>query len=97
MQGAVQIVQADPSRLGGPSECLAVAMMAKKADLRVIPHVGDMGQISQHMLIAYHVVLDLPLIFLEYIPHVRIAAPVAAHVAALDAPRVARADASPFL
>jgi L-fuconate dehydratase len=50
--GAVQIVQADPTRIGGVSECLVVAMMAKKFGLRVIPHVGDMGQLSQHLVIA---------------------------------------------
>eukprot|EP00747_Dinoflagellata_sp_TGD_P064202 gnl/TRDRNA2_/TRDRNA2_153791_c0_seq1.p1 gnl/TRDRNA2_/TRDRNA2_153791_c0~~gnl/TRDRNA2_/TRDRNA2_153791_c0_seq1.p1 ORF type:complete len:290 (-),score=47.72 gnl/TRDRNA2_/TRDRNA2_153791_c0_seq1:27-821(-) len=69
--GAVQIVQADPTRLAGVSECIVVALMARKFGLKVIPHVGDMGQISQHLVLAYHVVLDLPLLFLEYIPHLR--------------------------
>ena len=47
--GAVQVCQIDPTRLGGVGEAITCAMMAKKLGLRVIPHVGDMGQLSQHL------------------------------------------------
>eukprot|EP00052_Salpingoeca_macrocollata_P019888 m.166113 g.166113 ORF g.166113 m.166113 type:complete len:488 (+) comp21097_c1_seq3:1045-2508(+) len=66
---ALQICQVDPTRVGGVAECLAVALMAKKFNIPVIPHVGDMGQISQHLVLVYHIAFDLPLQFLEFIPH----------------------------
>jgi L-fuconate dehydratase len=69
--GAVQVCQIDPTRLGGVGEAIACALMARKLKLRVIPHVGDMGQLSQHLCLFYHVALGLQLEFLEYIPHLR--------------------------
>jgi len=69
--GAVHFVQADCTRLAGVSEFLAVALLAKKFDLPVVPHVGDMGQIHQHLVLFNHIALGLPVIFLEYIPHLR--------------------------
>ena len=45
--------------------------MTRKLNLRVIPHVGDMGQLSQHLCLFYHVALGHQLEFLEYIPHLR--------------------------
>ncbi len=69
--GAVGIVQADCTRLAGISEYLAVVMLAKKFPVRVVPHVGDMGQIHQHLVLFNHIALDHELLFLEYIPHLR--------------------------
>lgn len=69
--GAVQVCQVDPTRLGGVGEALTCAMMARKMNLRVIPHVGDMGQISQHLCLFYHIALGLPTEFLEYQLHHR--------------------------
>ena len=69
--GAVQVCQIDPTRLGGVGEALSCAMMAKHFKLRVIPHVGDMGQLSQHLCLVYHIALGHELEFLEYIPHLR--------------------------
>ena len=46
-------------------------MMAKKFCLPVVPHVGDMGQISQHLVLFYHIALGHEKLFLEYIPHLR--------------------------
>ena len=66
---AVGIVQADCTRLAGISEYLAVVIMAKKFPVRVIPHVGDMGQIQQHLVMFNHIALDHPRLFLECIPH----------------------------
>ncbi|MGH9584755.1 MAG: enolase C-terminal domain-like protein, partial [Bryobacteraceae bacterium] len=35
------------------------------------PHAGDMGQIHQHLVLFNHIACRLPIIFLEYIPHLR--------------------------
>ncbi|MGH9447617.1 MAG: enolase C-terminal domain-like protein [Terriglobia bacterium] len=69
--GAVQIVQADCTRLAGVSEFITVSLMARKLGLPVIPHVGDMGQIHQHLVLFNHVVLGHEKLFLEYIPHLK--------------------------
>lgn len=67
--GAVGIVQADCTRLAGISEYLAVVLLAKKFPVRVVPHVGDMGQIHQHLVLFNHIALNHERLFLEYIPH----------------------------
>ncbi len=68
---AVGICQADCTRLAGISEYLAVVVMAKKFKVRVVPHVGDMGQIHQHLVFFNHIALNHPKLFLEHIPHLR--------------------------
>lgn len=67
--GCVKFLQPDCTRLGGVSEFLTVSLMARKFGVPVVPHVGDMGQIHQHLVIFNHVALGHPDIFLEYIPH----------------------------
>jgi L-fuconate dehydratase len=37
----------------------------------VVPHVGDMGQIHQHLVLFNHVALGHDVVFLEHIPHLR--------------------------
>lgn len=69
--GGVHFVQADCTRLAGVSEFLAVSLMAKKLRLPIVPHVGDMGQIHQHLVLFNHVALNHDLYFLEHIPHLR--------------------------
>ena len=69
--GAVHYVQADCTRLGGVSEFLAVSLLAKKLGLPVVPHVGDMGQLHQHLVLFNHIALGHEVSFLEYIPHLR--------------------------
>jgi len=69
--GAVGVVQADCTRLAGISEYLVVALMSKKYPVRVIPHVGDMGQVHQHLVLFNHVALGHEKWFLEHIPHLR--------------------------
>jgi L-fuconate dehydratase len=69
--GAVGIVQGDCTRLAGISEYLAVTLMARKYPVRVVPHVGDMGQIHQHLVLFNHIALGHEKVFLEYIPHLR--------------------------
>lgn len=69
--GGVHFVQADCTRLAGVSEFLAVSLIAKKFNLPVVPHVGDMGQIHQHLVLFNHIALGNELYFLEHIPHLR--------------------------
>lgn len=70
-RGAVHFVQADCTRLAGISEFLTVSMLARKHGLPLVPHVGDMGQIHQHLVLFNHIALGLEALFLEYIPHMR--------------------------
>lgn len=67
--GAIHFVQADATRLGGVSEFLTVSLLARKFGLPLVPHVGDMGQIHQHMVFFNHIALGHEILFLEYIPH----------------------------
>ena len=68
---AVGVVQADCTRLAGISEYLAVSILSTKYPVKVIPHVGDMGQIHQHLVFFNHIALNHKEYFLEYIPHLR--------------------------
>jgi L-fuconate dehydratase len=68
---AVHYVQADCTRLAGVSEFLAVGLLAKRFGLPVVPHVGDMGQIHQHLVLFLHIALGNEPLFLEHIPHLR--------------------------
>jgi L-fuconate dehydratase len=69
--GAVQIVQVDCTRVAGISEFLTVSLLARKFGLRVVPHVGDMGQIHQHLVLFNHIALGHEALFLECIPHLQ--------------------------
>ncbi|WOO40758.1 enolase C-terminal domain-like protein [Rubellicoccus peritrichatus] len=69
--GSLGFVQVDAVRVGGVSEFLAISLMAKKYGLPVVPHVGDMGQIHQHLVIANHIAMGHEALFLEHIPHLR--------------------------
>ncbi|HEX5483644.1 MAG TPA: enolase C-terminal domain-like protein, partial [Terriglobia bacterium] len=68
---AVNIVQVDSTRVAGVSEFITVSLLARKFGLPVIPHVGDMGQIHQHLVLFNHIALGHPKLFLEYIPHLK--------------------------
>lgn len=68
---AVQIVQVDCTRVAGISEFLTVSLLARKFGLRVVPHVGDMGQIHQHLVLFNHIAMGHEAVFLECIPHLR--------------------------
>ncbi len=68
---AVHFVQVDCTRVAGISEFLTVSLLARKYNLPVVPHVGDMGQIHQHLVLFNHIALGHPVVFLEYIPHLR--------------------------
>ena len=66
---AVQVVQVDCTRVAGISEFLTVSLLARKFGLRVVPHVGDMGQIHQHLVLFNHIAMGHEGVFLECIPH----------------------------
>lgn len=68
---AIHYVQADCTRLAGVSEFLTVSLLAKKFGLPLVPHVGDMGQLHQHLVLFNHIGLGHEPIFLEHIPHLR--------------------------
>jgi L-fuconate dehydratase len=67
----VGFVQVDALRVAGVSEFLAVSLLCKKFGIPVVPHVGDMGQLHQHLVLFNHIALDHEAIFLEHIPHLR--------------------------
>jgi L-fuconate dehydratase len=68
---ALSFIQVDCTRVAGVSEFLTVSFLAKIFDLPVVPHVGDMGQIHQHLVLFNHIGLGLKAEFLEHIPHLR--------------------------
>jgi L-fuconate dehydratase len=69
--GAVHFVQVDCTRVAGISEFLTVSLLARKFGLPIVPHVGDMGQIHQHLVFFNHIAMGHSIVFLEYIPHLR--------------------------
>ena len=68
---ALSFIQVDCTRVAGVSEFLTVSFLAKIFDLPVVPHVGDMGQVHQHLVLFNHIGLGLKAAFLEHIPHLR--------------------------
>jgi L-fuconate dehydratase len=69
--GAVHVVQADCTRVAGISEFITVSLLARRFGLDIVPHVGDMGQIHQHLVLFNHIAMGHRRMFLEYIPHLR--------------------------
>ena len=64
-------IQADAVRLGGVSEFITVSLLSKKFGVPVVPHVGDMGQLHQHLVLFNHISLGHEALFLEHIPHLQ--------------------------
>ena len=64
-------IQVDAVRVAGVSEFIAVSLMCRKFGVPVVPHVGDMGQLHQHLVLFNHVALGHDVIFLEHIPHLQ--------------------------
>lgn len=69
--GAMSFNQVDAVRVGGVSEFITISLMSKKFNIPVVPHVGDMGQIHQHLVLFNQICIDKNSLFLEYIPHLR--------------------------
>ena len=69
--GCMGYNQVDAVRVGGVSEFIAISLMSKKFGVPVVPHVGDMGQIHQHLVLFNHIIIGHKALFLEHIPHLR--------------------------
>lgn len=69
--GCMSYNQVDTVRVGGVSEFLLISLLSKKYNIPVVPHVGDMGQIHQHLVLFNHITIGHPVALLEYIPHLR--------------------------
>lgn len=69
--GCMSFNQVDAVRVGGISEFISISLMSKKFGIPVVPHVGDMGQIHQHMVLYNHIGMDHEALFLEHIPHLQ--------------------------
>jgi len=67
----VGFIQVDAVRVAGVSEFIAVSLLSRKFGIPVVPHVGDMGQLHQHLVLFNHIALGHQLVFLEHIPHLR--------------------------
>ncbi len=64
-------IQVDAVRVAGVSEFLVVSLLCRKFGIPVVPHVGDMGQIHQHLVLFNHIGMGHEALFLEHIPHLR--------------------------
>lgn len=64
-------MQVDAVRVGGVSEFITISILCKKFGIPVVPHVGDMGQLHQHLVLFNHIVLGHEALFLEHIPHLQ--------------------------
>lgn len=69
--GCLHFNQVDAVRVGGVSEFISISLMSKKFGVPVVPHVGDMGQIHQHLVLFNHIAINHDAIFLEHIPHLK--------------------------
>jgi L-fuconate dehydratase len=69
--GSAGFVQVDAVRVGGVSEFITISLLSKKYGIPVVPHVGDMGQLHQHLVLFNHISLGHEALFLEHIPHLK--------------------------
>lgn len=69
--GCAGFIQVDAVRVAGVSEFIAVSLLCKKFGVPVVPHVGDMGQLHQHLVLFNRIALGHEVVFLEHIPHLR--------------------------
>jgi L-fuconate dehydratase len=64
-------IQVDAVRVGGVSEFITISLLCRKYNVPVVPHVGDMGQLHQHLVLFNHISLGHEALFLEHIPHLQ--------------------------
>ncbi|MFC6101393.1 enolase C-terminal domain-like protein [Olivibacter domesticus] len=64
-------IQVDALRVGGVSEFISISLLCRKYGIPVVPHVGDMGQLHQHLVLFNHISLNHEALFLEHIPHLK--------------------------
>ncbi|MET0462424.1 MAG: enolase C-terminal domain-like protein [Chitinophagaceae bacterium] len=69
--GSAGFMQVDAVRVGGVSEFITVSLLCKKYNVPVVPHVGDMGQLHQHLVLFNHISLGHEALLLEHIPHLK--------------------------
>ena len=69
--GAAGFIQVDAVRVGGVSEFITVSLLSRMYGIPVVPHVGDMGQLHQHLVLFNHISLGHEALFLEHIPHLK--------------------------
>ncbi|KQM68854.1 mandelate racemase [Pedobacter sp. Leaf216] len=69
--GCASFAQVDAVRVGGVSEFITISLMCKKFGVPVVPHVGDMGQLHQHLVLFNHIAMGHEALFLEHIPHLK--------------------------
>jgi L-fuconate dehydratase len=69
--GCTSFAQVDAVRVGGVSEFITISLMCKKFGVPVVPHVGDMGQLHQHLVLFNHIAMGHQALFLEHIPHLK--------------------------
>ncbi|NIG54487.1 enolase C-terminal domain-like protein [Chitinophaga sp. Cy-1792] len=69
--GCASFIQADAVRVGGVSEFITISLLCKKFGVPVVPHVGDMGQLHQHLVLFNHIAMGHEALFLEHIPHLQ--------------------------
>lgn len=69
--GSASFIQVDAVRVGGVSEFITVSLLCKKFGVPVVPHVGDMGQLHQHLVLFNHIAIAHEALFLEHIPHLQ--------------------------
>jgi len=61
----------DAVRVAGVGEFPAICWLARKYGIPVVPHVGDMGQIHQHLVLFNHIGMGHEALLLEQIPHLQ--------------------------
>ncbi|SIO02015.1 enolase C-terminal domain-like protein [Chitinophaga niabensis] len=69
--GSAGFIQVDAVRVGGVSEFITVSLLCRKFGIPVVPHVGDMGQLHQHLVLFNHIAMGHEALFLEHIPHLQ--------------------------
>jgi len=69
--GSAGFIQADAVRIGGVSEFITVSLLCRKYGIPVVPHVGDMGQLHQHLVLFNQISMGHEALFLEHIPHLQ--------------------------
>lgn len=68
---AAGFIQVDAVRVGGVSEFITISLLCRKFNIPVVPHVGDMGQLHQHLVLFNHISMGHQALFLEHIPHLQ--------------------------
>lgn len=71
LTGSAGFIQVDAVRIGGVSEFITVSLLCRKFGIPVVPHVGDMGQLHQHLVLFNHLAMGHQALFLEHIPHLQ--------------------------